>query len=155
VWGSVQRHVGDEVDTIERLGAIEAIKQTKARYFRFIDTKDRDGLASVFSRDAVLDHTDAEMDEPVRGRDAIADFITGVLVGVTTVHHGHMAEVEITSATTARAIFAMEDKLWWAPGGPISFMHGYGHYHEDYVLEDGAWCISLNRLTRLRVDREL
>ena len=23
------------------------------------------------------------------------------------------------------------------------------------VLEDGAWCISLNRLTRLRVDREL
>ncbi len=154
--GSVQqRHLGDEVDTIERLDAIEAIKQTKARYFRFIDTKDRDGLASVFSRDAVLDHTDAEMDEPVLGRDAIADFITGVLVGVTTVHHGHMAEVEITSATTASAIFAMEDKLWWEPGGPISFMHGYGHYHEEYVLEDGAWCISLNRLTRLRVDREL
>ena len=141
------------MDTIERLDAIEAIKQTKARYFRFIDTKDRDGLASVFSRDAVLDHTDAEMDEPVRGRDAIADFITGVLVGVTTVHHGHMAEVEITSATTARAIFAMEDKLWWEAGGPISFMHGYGHYHEEYVLEDGAWKIALNRLTRLRVDR--
>ena len=48
----------------------------------------------------------------------------------------------------------MEDKLWWEAGGPISFMHGYGHYHEEYVLEDGAWRISLNRLTRLRVDRE-
>ncbi len=146
--------MGDEVEMLERLLAIEEIKQTKARYFRFIDTKDRDGLASVFSADAVLDHTDAEMDGPVHGRDAIADFITGVLVGVTTVHHGHMAEVEITSPSTARAIFAMEDKLWWDAGGPITFMHGYGHYHEEYVFEGGAWCISLNRLTRLRVDRE-
>jgi hypothetical protein len=146
---------GDHVDTTARLLAMEEIRQTKARYFRFIDTKDRDGLASVFARDAVLDHTGAEMDEPVRGRDAIADFITGVLVGVTTVHHGHMAEVEITSPTTANAIFAMEDKLWWNEGGPITTMHGYGHYHEEYVVEDGAWRISLNRLTRLRVDREL
>ena len=51
------------MEPLERLLAIEEIKQTKARYFRFIDTKDRDGLASVFSRDAVLDHTDAEMDD--------------------------------------------------------------------------------------------
>ncbi len=56
------------MDTSERLLAMEEIRQTKARYFRFIDTKDRDGLASVFARDAVLDHTDAEMDEPVRRR---------------------------------------------------------------------------------------
>lgn len=141
------------MDNVERLLAIEEIRQTKARYFRYIDTKDRDGLASVFARDAVLDHTDAEMDEPVVGNGAIADFITGVLVGVTTVHHGHMMEVQITSASTAHAITAMEDELWWEPGGPISWMHGYGHYHEDYVLEDGTWCISLNRLTRVRVDR--
>ncbi len=140
------------MDPIDQLLAIEAIKQTKARYFRFMDTKDRDGLASVFSREAVLDHRDAEMDELVVGRDAIADFITGVLTGVTTVHHGHMMEVEITSPTTAHAITAMEDELWWPEGGPISWMHGYGHYHEDYVLEDCAWRISLNRLTRLRHD---
>lgn len=141
------------MDAIERLLAMDAIRQTKARYFRFIDTKDRDGLASVFARDAVLDHTDAEMDEPVHGNEAIADFITGVLVGVTTVHHGHMVEVEVTSPTTAHAITAMEDELWWEAGGPISWMHGYGHYHEDYVFEEGEWKISLNRLTRLRVDR--
>ena len=140
------------MDPIDQLLAIEAIKQTKARYFRFMDTKDRDGLASVFSREAVLDHRDAEMDELVVGRDAIADFITGVLTGVTTVHHGHMMEVEITSPTTAHAITAMEDELWWPEGGPISWMHGYGHYHEDYVLEGGARRISLNRLTRLRHD---
>ena len=38
------------MDAIEKLLAIEEIKQTKARYFRFMDTKDRNGLASVFSR---------------------------------------------------------------------------------------------------------
>jgi SnoaL-like domain len=140
------------VDPIDKLLAIEEIRQTKSRYFRFIDTKDRAGLASVFSRDAVLDHREAEMDELVVGNQAIADFITDVLIGVVTVHHGHMAEVELTSPTTAHAVFAMEDKLWWPEGGPVRAMHGYGHYHEDYVLEDGAWRISLNRLTRLRVD---
>ena len=140
------------MDAIERLVAIEEIRQTKARYFRAMDTKDRDLLASVFSKDAVLDHRAAEMPELVEGRDAIADFITGVLVGVTTVHHGHMMEIDITSPTTAHAITAMEDELWWPEGGPVSWMHGYGHYDEDYVLEDGAWRISCNRLTRLRVD---
>ena len=65
-----------------------------------------------------------------------------------------MAEIEILSPTTARAIFAMEDMLWWNPGGPFKHMHGYGHYHEEYVHEDGQWKISLNRLTRLRVDVE-
>jgi hypothetical protein len=142
------------MDPAQRLEAIEAIGQTKARYFRSIDTKDRDGLAAVFTRDAVLDHREAEMDDIVQGNEAIADFIIGVLQGVTTVHHGHMMEVELRSPTTAHAITAMEDKLWWAEG-PIEAMHGYGHYHEDYALEDGAWRIALNRLTRLRVDHVL
>jgi hypothetical protein len=142
------------MDPLQRLEAIEAIRQTKARYFRSIDTKDRAGLAAVFTRDAVLDHREAEMEEIVEGNEAIAEFIIGVLQGVTTVHHGHMMEVEVLSPTTAHAITAMEDKLWWAEG-PIEAMHGYGHYHEDYVLEDGAWRISLNRLTRLRVDHVL
>lgn len=141
--------------TLDELVAIEAIKQTKARYFRAIDTKDRDGLAAVFSVAAVLDHRDAEMDDIVEGNEAIADFITNVLDGVTTVHHGHMIEVTITTPTTAQAITAMEDKLWWPEGSPIRHMHGYGHYHEDYVFENGQWRISLNRLTRLRVDHQM
>lgn len=143
------------MDAVQRLEAIEAIRQTKARYFRFIDTKDRDGLASVFARDGVLDHREAEMDDIVEGNGAIADFIIGVLEGVTTVHHGHMVEVDVLSPTSAHAITAMEDKLWWPAGSPIATMHGYGHYHEDYVVEDGEWRIALNRLTRLRVDHVL
>ena len=143
------------MDAVQRLEAIEAIRRTKARYFRAIDTKDREALASVFARHGVLDHRDAEMDDIVEGNEAIAEFIIGVLEGVTTVHHGHMMEIELLSPTTAHAITAMEDKLWWPAGCPLVAMHGYGHYHEDYVLEDGHWRIALNRLTRVRVDHVL
>ena len=74
---------------------------------------------------------------------------------VTTVHHGHMPEIEILSPTTARGVWAMEDKLRWPEGSPIQTMHGYGHYHETYELVDGAWRISTLTLTRLRLDVEM
>jgi len=34
---------------------IEAIKQLKARYFRTMDTKDWDGMRTVFTDDVVMD----------------------------------------------------------------------------------------------------
>ncbi|MEM7409587.1 MAG: nuclear transport factor 2 family protein [Myxococcota bacterium] len=140
------------MEPVEELLAIEAIRQLKARYFRCMDTKDWEGLAQVFASDAVLDHTEAEMNHTVTGRQEIADSIRKAVAEVTTVHHGHMAEIEILSPTEARGVWAMEDMLWWPEGGPTQAMHGYGHYHEEYRFEDGAWRISLNRLTRLRLD---
>jgi hypothetical protein len=142
------------MDALERLIAIEEIKQLKARYFRCMDTKDWEGLANVFSPDAVLDHTAAEVGHQVRGARTIAEFIRDAIRDVVTVHHGHMPEIEIVSPTAAQGIWAMEDKLRWPEGAPMRTMHGYGHYHEEYVRVDGEWKISLNRLTRLRVDRE-
>ena len=41
------------MDDLERLVAIEEIKQLKARYFRCMDTKDWEGFAEVFAPDAV------------------------------------------------------------------------------------------------------
>ena len=142
------------MDAVAKLLAIEEIRQLKARYFRCMDTKDWAGLADVFAPDAVLDHRKAEMDHTVTGAQAIAASIEGAVREVTTVHHGHMSEIEILSATTARGIWAMEDKLWWPEGSPIKTIHGYGHYHEEYRQVDGEWKISLNRLTRLRFDLE-
>ena len=39
--------------TIEQLWDIEAIKQLKARYFRYIDTKDWDAFSQLFTEDCV------------------------------------------------------------------------------------------------------
>ena len=56
---------------------------------------------------------------------------------------------------SAKAIWAMEDKLWWPEGSPIKHMHGYGHYHETYQrCGDGHWRIKSLKLTRLRADTE-
>ena len=43
------------MDTVERLEAIEEIKQLKARYFRCMDTKDWHGFTTVFAPDARMD----------------------------------------------------------------------------------------------------
>ena len=76
----------------------------------------------------------------------------GAVEQVNTVHHGHMPEIDILSDTEATGIWAMEDKLWWPEGAPLTAMHGYGHYHERYVRTDDGWRIARTTLTRLRVD---
>jgi len=120
---------------IERLLAIEEIKQLKARYFRCMDVKDWDGFQAVFAPDVVFDlregvfarHPDSgeimrSGDIKVteneiggewvqRGAANVRQFEEKVLAGVITVHHGHMPEIEITSPTTATGVWTMEDVL--------------------------------------------
>jgi SnoaL-like domain len=149
------------MDPIERLEAIEEIKRLKARYFRCLDTKDWSGFTGVFADDAVLDVSGevATPDDPgagvVRGNGEIGRYVRANVDAVVTVHHGHMPEIEIVGPDAATGIWAMEDKLRWPEGSPIVAMHGYGHYHEDYVKVDGRWRIASLKLTRLRIDSEL
>jgi hypothetical protein len=141
------------MDEIERMTAIEEIRRLKARYFRCLDTKDWDGFRDVFAADAEMDmRPEAGEAGLVHGNQAIADFVRGVVGDVETVHHGHMPEIDLTSTTTATGIWAMEDLLRWPAGGPFGSMHGWGHYHETYTKEGGAWRIRTLALTRLRRD---
>ena len=127
---------------------IEAIKQVKARYFRLMDTKDWDGLATVFADDVHIDMT-GEGGGVTESVDEYMPFIRQVIGDVITVHQGHMPEITLTSPTTATGIWALEDRLWWPEGSPISSMHAFGHYHETYERLDGEWYIKTMTLTRL------
>ena len=133
---------------------IEAIKQVKARYFRCMDTKDWDGMREVFAPDVRIDTSG----DGGGIQENVDDFMTMLVANigdVTTVHHGHMPEITLTSDTTATGIWAMEDHLWWPEGAPLKHLHGYGHYHETYEKgADGTWRIKSLLLTRLRVDIE-
>jgi hypothetical protein len=128
---------------------VEAIKQLKARYFRTLDAKDWAGLRRVFTDDVVIDTSASPGGNVVAGADEFMVFLRGVIGDASTVHHGHTPEIELTSATTARGIWAMEDMLRWPDGREI---HGYGHYHDTYEMAEGAWRIKTLTLTRLRVD---
>jgi hypothetical protein len=76
-------------------------------------------------------------------------FTSKILGSRATVHQVHAPEIELTSATTARGIWALEDVVRLAPGVNL---RGYGHYHETYEKIDGQWRITSSKLTRLRED---
>jgi uncharacterized protein (TIGR02246 family) len=136
---------------VQMLLDIEQIKQLKARYFRLVDTKQWDAWARVFAVDAVLEIPEGHLVH--RGRDEIVASVSTVMEGLRTVHHGHMPEIEITGPDSARGVWAMFDYVEWPAqdGGRVG-LQGYGHYVEEYVREDGAWCIARSRLERVRVD---
>ena len=141
---------------IENLVAIEQIKQLKACYFRCMDTKDWVGFQAVFAPDATADFTREDGDRSrssATGAANVTKLIKDLVAPALTIHHGHMPEIELTSAATARGIWAMEDLIWWPEGSRRKTLHGFGHYHETYEKIDGRWLIKTLRLTRLRVDQ--
>jgi hypothetical protein len=133
---------------------LEQIKRLKARYFRYMDTKRWDDWATVFTADATLENRSAR-DEIVAGRDAIVAMVSKSLATMITVHHGHMPEIEVSSADSATGVWAMEDYLLSRPepGQPSFTLHGYGHYYETYRKTEGRWQIATLRLTRLHVEQ--
>ena len=139
------------MDPVERLAAIHEIKQLKARYFRLLDTKRWDEWGQVFTADVRMEVPEAGLE--LDGRDAVVQNVSAALEGTQTVHHGHMPEIELTGDGRARGTWAMFDYVEWpvGDGGRVG-LTGYGHYVEEYALEDGHWRIATTRLERLRVD---
>jgi hypothetical protein len=142
---------------LERLIAIEAIRQMKARYFRCIDTKDWNGFIDCFTADAVVDVSVpgrlVETESGIyRGVDAIAKWAPVAVGNAVTVHQLLMPEIEILSSTSARGTWALEDRFVWPEGSPRRTMHGCGHEHETYERVGGEWKIRSSKLTRLRLD---
>jgi hypothetical protein len=142
--------------TLEELTAIEQIKQLKGRYCLAIDLHEWDDYADCFTRDATIDTDtavstqgrDGKPQPQVKGRATIRRFMDELLNDAITVHHVHSPIIELTSPTTAKGIWAMEDDVQlqgW-------HLHARGHYRETYAMEDGKWRIASLHLTRTRID---
>ena len=121
---------------VERLVAIEDIKQLKARYFRLMDQKNWDGFEKCFTPDVVFDLREAifardQVTKEVQksgdilvrpekiidkewlqqGASNVRNWEETILTSVVTVHQGHMPEIELTSSTTARGYWTLEHLL--------------------------------------------
>ena len=129
---------------------IEAIKQLKARYFRFLDLKRWEDFGQIFTEDATM-ATPADVPDAIAvGRAEIVAMVSRGVGAAVTVHHGHMPEIEIVAPGRARGVWAMEDTLEFPGDPPALVVHGRGHYHEEYEKgADGAWRIKSLRLDRL------
>lgn len=132
------------------LPAIESIKQLKARYCRYLDTKDWAAWRTVFTDDFVSDTAEAG-GKVIEGADEFVAFTRKALgrPAQATAHQVHAPEITLTSPTTARGVWALQDVVRFGPG--VSLV-GYGHYHETYEHIAGQWFIKSSKLTRLRED---
>jgi SnoaL-like domain len=149
----------------ERLTAIEAIKQIKARYWRGVDLCDGELVRSVLAEDCELDYRGCcadpqtsvdhlpAMNVTLHGRDQwMSDGMARF--GIVSVHQGHQADIEICGQDTAKGIWTFTDRMFFPAGGNISRLTGYGFYHETYVRVGEAWQIKTTRITRIRVEVE-
>ena len=139
-----------DLDANQMLLDIEAIKQLKARYFRYIDTKQWDDLKALFTSDARFSVDGGSGHYEWAAPDDFIAHVSKSLGGAAvSVHQGHMPEIELIDAASARGIWAMFDYVD-IPDKPSR--QGYGHYHETYRRESDGWRIASLELTRLRVD---
>lgn len=151
------------MNDIDRLLAIEEIRQVKSRYFRGVDSADGALVRSILADDCVLDYMGCCTD-PTTGYDFLpamnmvlhgaANWSDAGLsaLGIVSTHHGHNGEITLTSDSTATAIWPMTDRLFMPPGKAFSVMTGYGYYHETYEKIGGAWKIKTLRIQRIRVE---
>ena len=130
------------IERLERIIAarddIESIRELKYKYFRCLDTKRWNELAECFTEDAVTSYSDGKYQ--FQGVSAIIEFLSGAL-GQTqiTFHHGHHPEIELTSETTARGTWALEDYL-------VDCKRNRGEraaafYQDEYAKVNGKWKI--------------
>lgn len=137
---------------------IEQLRDVKARYFRYVDTKQWDRLRGIFTDGAVFDGLWSSAASP---DEFVANLQRNLGPEVLSVHQGYTAELDEVADGVVRATWAMSDYVVWPAGGRPYMgitiegqtgMRGYGYYEEEYRLTDGGWRMSYMRLTRLAIE---
>jgi hypothetical protein len=138
------------MDDVAALLEIEAIKQLKARYCRYLDAKDWVAWRELFADDFTSVIAGAGGRQTV-GADDFVVYVRRTLgkSSQPTVHQVYAPEITLTSPTTATGVWALNDVVRLIPAVTL---HGYGHYHETYEKNETHWRIKSSTVTRLRED---
>lgn len=140
----------------------ERIRSKKARYCRYLDTKQWKALEALALPDATL--TFYGLDEQVYTAAGIRfafespkDFtrqMARLFSGASTSHQVTNSELELLSSKHVSATWAMQDRLLLKPfGGLIPVrMHGYGHYHEIWEEKEHDWFLKQLILKRTIIE---
>jgi len=125
---------------------IEAIKKLKAKYFRCVDKKLWEEMETVLTEDAVADYGMGI--ELLQGRKAIVEFLKKNLDrdSMISVHQGHNPEIEITSDTTARGVWVLNDRLIIQT---IATLNGWRYYEDEYIKVNGEWKKKSTKITNM------
>jgi 3-phenylpropionate/cinnamic acid dioxygenase small subunit len=128
------------MDLLSRLVAIEAIKQLKVRYARFVDTKSWESLVDVFTEDAIVRHPHLGT---LRGPTDIIRAISASMGEATFGHHLGMPEIDLVGDGRARAIWSVIVHSQRSDNAGEWVDETRSEYHEDYRQgPDGHWRIA-------------
>ena len=129
------------------LESIELIKQLKARYFRFLDTRNIEGLQTVFTSDATASFLGGDYDFQLDGWDQLEAFYKKSFTGQNFgMHNGHHPEICV-DGDTATGIWYLQD-IFVSLERDITIT-GSALYEDEYRLEDGEWRIARTGYQRL------
>ncbi|SKA48426.1 SnoaL-like domain-containing protein [Chitinophaga eiseniae] len=142
----------------------DSIRELMARYVRYADEKDWHALSSLFTPDGSFTPLNVEGEPLVtmEGRHQIAETIRQSVGTAIAIHHLFSYEIDVPGEGHAKGVFSMEDYLIRPETEPLPpttghipafrSLHGYGHYHGDYILQDGVWHIKKLIQTRIKLD---
>ncbi|HIG66530.1 MAG TPA: nuclear transport factor 2 family protein [Porticoccaceae bacterium] len=129
------------------LEAIELIKQLKARYFRFLDTANYEGLETCFTADATAYFKGGNYEFTLNSWPELETFyrrsITEKKFGV---HNGHHPEITVTG-DSATGIWYLADMFINLDDNMT--LRGTALYTDDYIRVGGEWKIQRTAYDRL------
>ena len=127
---------------------IEHIKRLKYAYCRCIDTANIDELKTLFTEDASICYVGGSYKFEAQGRDKICEAIGYAFHSqAIAFHHVNHPEIEMVSATEARATWYLKD--WFLDLRHKIITDGSALYKDQYVKQGGKWLIKFASYERI------
>jgi hypothetical protein len=125
-------------ERMDRLEAIDQIRQLAHRYALAVDTRNLDDLAALFVEDV-------RVGRDLSGREAIKQWYGRSLARFgTTIHFVGNHVIDIDSPDTAHGVVTCRDELEIGAEWHV----GVIQYWDDYARRDGRWYFKRRRLQR-------
>ena len=130
---------------------IEAIKQVKFAYFRYLDLKQFEELGRLLTEDVTAAYEDGK--RSYEGRAAVVTFLGAALgdPGIVSHHNGHHPEIELTGPDSATGVWYLHDRVI-VPAADIE-IGGTAFYRDEYARVDGRWLIARTGYQRVFEER--
>ncbi len=122
----------------------QAICNAKARYCRFLDSKQWEAFTNLFTEDYELDVSDGTGVDVITGRTEAIKMVRESIETAKTAHQVHTPEMT-RDGDDILVTWAMQDRVIWTEEMALT---GYGTYHERWVKQDGQWKIAALKLSR-------
>ena len=139
--------------TLDDLIEIEQVRQLKYAYFRCIDQKCWEELATLFTPDIEVRYGGGSHN--YSGRDTVIEWLRSSMDADTfhTSHRGSHPEIELLGADSARGLWAFDDVV--IDTGFDITIRGAGFYEDEYRKIDGRWRFAVTGYKRTYEELEM